>query len=64
MSQVLDLWALEDEDCTEDPVGHREGDQHAHYPGQSSAGLRQNVDVRNGVEDPGAGEHTEVKQCG
>lgn len=55
---------LKDENFAEHPVSHGEGDQHSHYPGQSSAGLRQNGDVGDGVEDPTPGENAEVKQSG
>lgn len=56
--------SLEDEDCAEHPVGHAEGDQHAHEPAQSPAGLRQGEHVGDGVADPRAGKDPEVKQSG
>lgn len=55
---------LKDENCAQHPVDHGEGDQHADYPGQPPAGLRQSEDVGDGVADPRADEDAEVKQSG
>lgn len=53
---------LEDKNGAEDPIGHGEGDEHAHHPGQTPAGLGQSGNVGDGVEDPRSSKHPEVKQ--
>lgn len=59
---LVQLSSLKEDNCTEHPVSHGEGDQHAQHPGQTPAGLRQSTNVSNGVEDPRASEEAEVKQ--
>lgn len=54
--------SLKEENCAEHPVCHRESDQHAHYPGQTPAGLRQHTNIGDSVEDPRACKEAEVKQ--
>lgn len=53
---------LKEEYCAEHPVRHRESDEHAHYKGQTPAGLRQRTNIGKGVEYPRARKEAEVKQ--
>ena len=61
---ITGLVSLEKECCAEDPVGHREGGEHARDPGQSSAGLGQNQHIGHRVADPGDHEDPEVEHSG
>lgn len=54
--------SLQSENGAKHPVRHGEGHQIAPKEGQTSAGLGQSENVRNGVSDSTASEDAEVKQ--
>ena len=49
-------------ECCNDLVSHEDVDKDASEEGESSAGLRDDVEVDNGVEDPGADKDSEVSE--
>ena len=48
--------------CCDDLVSHEDVDKDASEEGESSAGLGDDVEVDNGVQDPGADKDSEVSE--
>ena len=50
-------------ECCDNLVSHEDVDKDASEEGESSAGLGDDVEVDNGVQDPGADKDSEEREC-